>query len=306
MNYTLVRLHNYPVVSFAHNYNISKYLHVHPEDAVHFEFTYISAGAVTRKSKEQERIIPEYSVCVHVPGKAFLQASETHHSHSTVGILVECDIEFISKEEVLGKFFQSSHAQSFANVTYGTYPEFILPDEVPPGEGADAIHRLISDIIHTYQTTEAPFKNIITCHMALSLFVNLTQICVNDILKNQKGDISPSYNQYVKKFKRYVIEHINEDITCGQIADELSVTPTYLSAVVKKVTGETVINFINRYRLSKMLEFYTTYQITMRQAGEMVGIHDPYYLSRMFKKYYGVSLREYLKFNPKFESKMSE
>ena len=54
-----------------------------------------------------------------------------------------------------------------------------------------------------------------------------------------------------------------------------------------------MMEYINRRKLSYMLELIRRYGYTLAQAGEHVGFGDANYVSRIFKRYYGMTLTEY-------------
>jgi len=293
MIYTLVQLHNFPVILFAHYFGPSDYSISRVAESEHYEITFISNGAINKRQGNKCITIPEYSVQVSLPGEKYEQSSSEKHSHSTCGIVVKSKKRVISKNEVIDIIRKKSQSTPLHTLDKGVFPEFILPDCVPPGKNADKIRNMLSDIIHSYQTSDSFYRqNIITIKI-LDLFAFLTSICIEDAEDSQANSLIPIHHQYVRKFKQYVQEHIDEDISCEKIAESLAITPGYLSAVVKKTTGETMIHYINRVKLEKIVELRLLYYISLKQAGEMVGINDSHYLSRLFKKYYGLSWREY-------------
>ena len=62
------------------------------------------------------------------------------------------------------------------------------------------------------------------------------------------------------------------------------------------MTGTTIISYINRLKLEKIKNLVINKGISLRQAGESVGIYDENYLSRLFKQYYGKSISELKKY----------
>lgn len=62
----------------------------------------------------------------------------------------------------------------------------------------------------------------------------------------------------------------------------------YMNRVFKKVTGQTVFQYLTQLRIShaKILLLHTS--LRMAEVGEKVGFPDEYYFNRVFKKYVGV------------------
>ena len=97
---------------------------------------------------------------------------------------------------------------------------------------------------------------------------------------------------YVKRAKKYIAENVNRTIRVDEIAATLNITPQYLCTLYKKVTGTTIVNYINRLKLENIKNLVVNNGISIRQAGESVGLYDESYISRIFKKYYGLNLSE--------------
>lgn len=103
------------------------------------------------------------------------------------------------------------------------------------------------------------------------------------------------YSELVTQTIQYIREHYQNEITLQKVADELGVTPQHLSRLFKKETGKNYIDFLTDYRIGKAKEYLLTGKVRVREAGYLVGIQDPNYFSRLFKKNEGVSPSEYVK-----------
>ena len=56
-----------------------------------------------------------------------------------------------------------------------------------------------------------------------------------------------------------------------------------------------MIDYTNAIRIERVKELMLTRNLRLREAGESVGLTDENYASRLFKKYTGLSVREYLR-----------
>lgn len=113
---------------------------------------------------------------------------------------------------------------------------------------------------------------------------------------NMKGGDSnkePSAARYYKKAVEYIGNHINGRITVDEIAAGVGISPGYLSRLFKQVSQRTIVAYINGMKIDRIRELMETEGYNLREAGEKMGITDENYLSRMFKKYTGLSVREF-------------
>jgi two-component system response regulator YesN len=61
----------------------------------------------------------------------------------------------------------------------------------------------------------------------------------------------------------------------------------------KKETGKTMTEYLNEIRIEKACNLLTNPEYKIYQVGEMVGIPNSYYFSRIFKKSIGCTPSEY-------------
>jgi AraC-like DNA-binding protein len=102
-------------------------------------------------------------------------------------------------------------------------------------------------------------------------------------------------NRLVESVKQYVEEHYREDISFSAIARELFVHPKYLSQLFKRVTGENFVNYLNKFRIQKAIDYLQTGEHMVYEVSEMVGYKNPTYFSQVFKMITGKSPSEFIK-----------
>jgi len=92
------------------------------------------------------------------------------------------------------------------------------------------------------------------------------------------------------KLAAYLEEHFAEKISLDQIAEELYLSPFYISKLFKAKMGESPIHYLIRIRLEQakiMLE--NEEKLGISQVAKRVGYDDAYHFSKLFKKMYGVA-----------------
>ncbi|MCH1982520.1 AraC family transcriptional regulator [Ruminococcus sp. OA3] len=85
----------------------------------------------------------------------------------------------------------------------------------------------------------------------------------------------------------YMEEHYSEELDVVKLARDSALSESYFRMLFKDVTGLTPLEYVTRVRIIKSLEFLQSDGITVRQAAEQVGIYDPNYFTRVFKKVMG-------------------
>ncbi len=93
----------------------------------------------------------------------------------------------------------------------------------------------------------------------------------------------------IKHITTYVQNHYNDkQLSIQSIADKVFLTPTYISCLYKKKTGQTISQYIQDYRLQKAEEFLKNPEYKIYQISGMVGYEDAHYFARIFKKQTGL------------------
>ena len=100
---------------------------------------------------------------------------------------------------------------------------------------------------------------------------------------------------YSEMVVSYIIKNYRKKISVIEIAVEFGLTPNYLHAIFKQVKGTTIIDYLTTYRMNMAKIYIERFGLKAYEAAEMVGIDDPAYFSRLFKKLYGKSVSSFKK-----------
>jgi AraC-like DNA-binding protein len=91
----------------------------------------------------------------------------------------------------------------------------------------------------------------------------------------------------------YIVEHYKSKITVRELASVANMSESNFYAIFKKHRGISPIAFLNNYRLSIAADKLVETNASISEIGYLVGIGDSLYFSKLFKKTYGVSPKEY-------------
>lgn len=120
--------------------------------------------------------------------------------------------------------------------------------------------------------------------ITLDFISSLKEALVND--KNR-------YSKVVCNSIQYIDRNLANLLSLTTIADAVHINASYLSRIFKKETGQPISEYINISRIEKAKELLSDNADLTYEIAEQVGFHDPAYFSSIFKKYTGVSPREY-------------
>lgn len=131
--------------------------------------------------------------------------------------------------------------------------------------------------IKLYADIEKYVMNIISelCHL------------MNTLNKNKQSDTISQVIHYLE------VHYTNEDLSLTSLAKSFYINPSYLSRIFKKVTNKSFTDYLVELRVQKAIEQLQLSNYKAYQLAQMVGIPDPNYFIKCFRKVTGVSLQEF-------------
>ncbi len=104
-----------------------------------------------------------------------------------------------------------------------------------------------------------------------------------------------SENQYIAK----TIQRIRSDYarrpSIESISEELGVSASYLSRRFKEATGQTFLDFLNKYRVQQAVALLSTREYRISEISEATGFTDYKHFYTVFKKYTNKSPTKFIK-----------
>ena len=97
----------------------------------------------------------------------------------------------------------------------------------------------------------------------------------------------------LQKIQQYLTENYHREFSGEEMAEALWVSRSYLSTYYKSKTGNNLSDSIQLYRIQKALELLKDPTVKIGQVGAMVGIPSSNTFLRQFKKYTGMTPKEY-------------
>ena len=120
-----------------------------------------------------------------------------------------------------------------------------------------------------------------------SLLDSLLKLLKRKIIEND-------YSYLVREIKKFVSDNIHGQITLEDIAAATFFSTVYCSAVFKRETGMSIIDYVLDEKI-KLAKFYIMENMALKQVAEYLGYSDYNYFSRIFKKRTGITPMEYRK-----------
>ena len=93
----------------------------------------------------------------------------------------------------------------------------------------------------------------------------------------------------------YVEQHYNEKMSVSDLAEQVNLSLSRFYAVFNEVYGASPVSYINNFRLALAAEKLFESERSISDVSSEVGIFDPIYFNKMFRRSYGVSPSTYRK-----------
>lgn len=116
-------------------------------------------------------------------------------------------------------------------------------------------------------------------------------ILVSDYINEKKTEASGK--SIVEDIRTYIARHYSSGITVKDIAIHFSYNPNYLNNLYKSETGETILDYVTRYRMEEAKRLLRTTQMRVIDICGLVGYSQEAYFKTLFKRYTGLSPKEY-------------
>ena len=171
--------------------------------------------------------------------------------------------------------------------SYTKHGIFISPtaEELPQ---IDAFFSMIWDAVH-----KVPFRREVVQHLIIALLYNIRYIHAKN---EESAPLQLSRQEEVfRRFIGLVNEHSKRERNISFYADKLCLTPHYLSTVIREVSGQTVMQWINQAIILEAKVLLKHSDLLVFQISDELGFPNPSFFSKFFKRMTGMTPAEYQK-----------
>lgn len=225
----------------------------------------------------------------------------------TAGSLFICN-PGVSHHRIIGERQRLTEFQTaFTNITLRGLPAgYLLGPEEEPGipllHHNQAFHNCCEEIAMEQKRNDPASALMIKCLVMKLIVLMLKEMHIHaDVNAHQDFSLERyEKSNIVDAIVTFMNENYMQPISLARISENAYLSPVYISRVFKELMGEAPINYLIRVRLAKACEMMQQVpDVSIRQVAAAVGYEDAYYFSKLFKKHYGVSPREYMQMEEK-------
>ena len=206
----------------------------------------------------------------------------------TAGDFVICNANIPHGEDP----FQEHHIQTYCLVLSGAKLELEENQRPIISLGKEnAIGKLLPKLYQMFHKREGYSE--VCRHFALGIYFLLQRMLIE-----REANPNPQKlkrEQLIYKVVDYLNEHYAENLTLNQISEKFFISASNLSHAFKKETGLSPIQYIMQRRIGEAQSLPVETSLPIQEIEFRLGFNDTAYFSKMFKKYVGVTPKEYRK-----------
>ena len=171
-----------------------------------------------------------------------------------------------------------------------------LPAVIAGGDNPeDMIKKLYNSIPEYYSQYSIIFSPVKeSLPELLNYFEAASELKIESISINVDENSDRS-SRIVSQAEKLIIKQYNEPIGVAQIAEQLNVTPNYLSSLFKKYKNVSFTKFITDIRLNEAPKLLEVPGMTVKDAASKLGYMSSRHFARLFRERYGMPPSDYRK-----------
>ncbi|MEG6612621.1 AraC family transcriptional regulator [Pseudoclostridium thermosuccinogenes] len=141
------------------------------------------------------------------------------------------------------------------------------------------------------------YKRLVS-YKLMELFIRIGIDYLNEKTSLMTSALPKAYLK-ARDIMGFILSEYRRKISSKEIEDKFEISYDYINKIFQKSTGHTIANYINIIRIRKAKELIETTSLKYADIAYFVGINDPYYFSKLFKKYTGMTPSQYSLFYSK-------
>jgi AraC-like DNA-binding protein len=149
-----------------------------------------------------------------------------------------------------------------------------LPLHLPPDQKRIA---LFEDIFN-HLTMSFNLDNLV---YANNCFYHFLATLKSSVYKQNSGEAIEEIDA-VDLAITFMKAHLDKNLTLQELAGQAGMSASHFSALFKKKTNNSPVNFFTYLRMQKACELLENSRLKIKEIARQVGFHDPYHFTRVF------------------------
>ncbi|GGF73983.1 helix-turn-helix domain-containing protein [Wenyingzhuangia marina] len=243
-----------------------------------------------------EAIFQNEGCFIYIKGanSKFLSSENNLEIKEKQSVLLNCGTYFV-------EWLENSNNNSIEVIAFHLYPEILkkiysqeLPKSIAKTFRKTQIKKIISENIIS------KFVETLSFYFENPTLVNddLLELKIKELIllliqtKNSESVleiISNLYSPNIINFKKIIALHLYEDLSLEELAKLCNLSLSSFKRQFKTIFDDSPMNYINHKKIEKAKELLKISNLSISEVSHKIGIHDPQYFTRFFKKNVGLT-----------------
>lgn len=271
----------------AVNFHINIPIALAPHRHDFFEIVYVYQGEITNKIDGKLIEMHQGDICL-LNANAIHQIGRVQEQTIVLNILIEKSLfenaffYVLNGNELIFNFFANSLYKKNQEQNYMLFPLMMY-------QHTDALEMLQKIIAESF-TKQSNYQTATELTIIL-LFLELTRAYRSYQERESARELNgPDISQIVQ----YIGEHY-QDVTVESTAKQFNYHPNSLSRILKKYTGSTFSDIIQKFRINAAKDYLEHTTMSIDEIVSLVGYANKSYFYRIFREETGMSPAEFRK-----------
>lgn len=150
-----------------------------------------------------------------------------------------------------------------------------------------SVGRTIRIMMEEYSAQRTGWMELLRCY--------LTQVLVSAVRACETAEMARRSHSATTAVTTYLKANLAQPLSLEALSASVGYTPQYLSSLFRKDTGMCIREFLQRLRVEEAAGLLRNHNMNPGDLAAAVGYSDARHFARVFRKYKGVSLRQYRK-----------
>lgn len=108
-----------------------------------------------------------------------------------------------------------------------------------------------------------------------------------------KKNLSTQYPLWTRTCIEYINQNLHRNISLDDIANEINMNAKYVSVQFKKITGESLLEYINRKKIEESQFLLINTKLSILEISTILNYTDQSHFTKIFKKYTKMTPKQY-------------
>lgn len=170
--------------------------------------------------------------------------------------------------------------------TYYAFMDIVLTSARFVKELGGDFEALIPEVAH--------IESIVENMDSINKFMEYAEKIFTKVFDFRDSKTENRYGNIIYKARDYInSNYFDPELSLNSLASFVNISPSHFSTIFSQETGDTFIEYLTMTRMKKAMELLKTTNQKSSEIAYNVGYNDPHYFSYLFKKFAGLTPKEY-------------